>query len=354
MKFLKNFLPLIILSIYFTKEAQLSIDKNIYNRIELTLESNEVQIQSESSKYIIIELIFSHPSNYETTFNQIKESDEIDKTKNQTDLITKSEIKLGKNIIILNNENNSNNIIISIFSNRKENNNYNEFAYIKYIFSDNDDEKYELKKNKITYRKDNDKYELTLPGIKLNNQEDLNNLQINLNIALFDKEIIESIYQNFYIYQLDKDNSYQKANKSQSSLLTSEEIIKEEFSRKIDLIINKEKNMILLINIELINKDNDEKNILHYEYTIFEKEKSTEQDEEVDVEKNRDKNKILLIIIMAAFVGIIFLTFIIIFSYLKCKEDGIEDSIEEEKDYSNIGGLTPSKTEDDTSKTAEE
>ena len=75
---------------------------------------------------------------------------------------------------------------------------------------------------------------------------------------------------------------------------------------------------------------------------------SNKKDEngEIDVEKNRENNKLLLFIITGGFVGIVFLTFIIFFIFIKCCNKETGELIEEEKDYSNIGGIVSGKSED--------
>ena len=60
---------------------------------------------------------------------------------------------------------------------------------------------------------------------------------------------------------------------------------------------------------------------------------------------------------MAVFVGIIIITFIIVFSYIKCHNNKNVDDIEEETDYSNIGGIRANRTYEDKTdddKTADE
>ena len=52
---------------------------------------------------------------------------------------------------------------------------------------------------------------------------------------------------------------------------------------------------------------------------------------------------------MAGFVAIILITFIVVYTYIKCHENTVEEVIEEDQNYSDIGGLTPSKNETDIS-----
>ena len=55
---------------------------------------------------------------------------------------------------------------------------------------------------------------------------------------------------------------------------------------------------------------------------------------------------VVLFIITGGFVGIVFLTFIIFFIFIKCCNKETGELIEEEKDYSNIGGIVSGKSED--------
>ena len=71
-------------------------------------------------------------------------------------------------------------------------------------------------------------------------------------------------------------------------------------------------------------------------------------DEEEKVNENRDKNKIILFIFLGSFLVIILITFIIISIYIRKHNLDIEGTIEEDQDYSNIGGITGGSEKDDT------
>ena len=71
-------------------------------------------------------------------------------------------------------------------------------------------------------------------------------------------------------------------------------------------------------------------------------------DEEEKVNENRDKNKIILFIFLGSFLVIILITFIIISIYIRKHNLDIEGTIEEDQDYSNIGGITGASEKDDT------
>ena len=93
--------------------------------------------------------------------------------------------------------------------------------------------------------------------------------------------------------------------------------------------------------ISVYNKESDS-----FEYYIQRLAGYSIENGEIDVEKNRENNKLLLFIITGGFVGIVFLTFIIFFIFIKCCNKETGELIEEEKDYSNIGGIVSGKSED--------
>lgn len=225
----------IIFLFYFINTHQISLQNNILKKIVLNQEKTEILLDSKNYKYVKIELFFSHKSNYVTTFNQYKETTTYDYSKNQTDLIIKSEYILGNNRVILyQNDRIDNNILLSIFlKDKKVNNEKNNFVYIKYVVSNviNDDN-----------------------------------------------------YNNGYIsFETNSENKNE----------TSGEITDEE------------------------------------------------------VEKNRQKNKTLLFGILAGFIAIVLITCIAVICYLRCHDITVEETIEEDKDYSNIGGITPNKSTSD-------
>ena len=111
------------------------------------------------------------------------------------------------------------------------------------------------------------------------------------------------------------------------------------------------------INLNLENYNVPEKK-LDSNYLIFEQSLSNSSNEnkskeitDEDVKKNREKNKSLLFFILAGFVGIVLITFIVVYSYLKCHENTVSPQvIEEDQNYSDIGGLTPNKNEAEANK----
>ena len=120
---------------------------------------------------------------------------------------------------------------------------------------------------------------------------------------------------------------------------------------------NLQNNIYTKVNLNIENFNVPEK-ILDNNYLIFgqnlgnssDKDKSGEITDE-DIKKNREKNKNLLFFILAGFVAIVLITFIVVYSYLKCHENPVSPQvIEEDQNYSDIGGLTPSKIEADANK----
>ena len=112
------------------------------------------------------------------------------------------------------------------------------------------------------------------------------------------------------------------------------------------------------LNVLVSDTFNAQKKIIDNQYLIFgqnlgnisESNKSGEITDE-DVRKNRENNRTLLFCILAGFVAIVLITFIAVYSYLKCHENSVNPQvIEEDQNYSDIGGLTPSKTFPDSSK----
>ncbi len=244
MKSPQKFFFHIIFLFYFINSYPISLHNNFFKKIDLYQEKTEILLESKNYKYVIIESFFSEQSNYITTFNQYeqhKESNSYDYSKNQTDLIIKSEFILGKNRVILYKKDKmDNDIVLSIFLKDKKvnDNKNNNFVYIKYIVSNNINE------------------------------------------------------ENY-----DKDNKYLSfENNSENSDKTDD--------------------------------DNGEIS-----------------DEEVD--KNREKNKMILFIVLASFIGIVLITCIAVISYLYFHNITVEETIEEDHDYSDIGGITPNKSGSD-------
>ena len=361
MKFSLKLLPIIIL-IYFTGSSPITIKSNIYNKISLNQEVTEIILSTNNYNYITIELIFSNQSNYFTSFNEYNSEIESNSFKefqksNQTDLIIKSELFLGKNKILLRTkDSNKNDIILTIFEKeKKDNKGQNDFVYIKYSLSENiESEKYMIKNTKIQLEQDSEFLYIYFDGINQIDEEiNLENLKSNFDIKIFDKIELESLYENIYAYIYDNEKLENKA-LSNRSMKFKGKTVKSDMFIKIELNKNDNKEQIILISAK-VNYNNIEESVLHYEYLTFQNFKENEKinngtngnkedSQEEEVKANRENNKKILFIITGSFVVIIIISFISIVSYIKCHEVSNENVIEEDQDYSNIGGII-NKTE---------
>ena len=361
MKFSLKLLPIIIL-IYFTASSPITIKSNIYNKISLNQEVTEIILSTNNYNYITIELIFSNQSNYFTSFNEYNSEIESNSFKefqksNQTDLIIKSELFLGKNKILLRTkDSNKNDIILTIFEKeKKDNKGQNDFVYIKYSLSENiESEKYMIKNTKIQLEQDSEFLYIYFDGINQIDEEiNLENLKSNFDIKIFDKIELESLYENIYAYIYVNEKLENKA-LSNRSMKFKGKTVKSDMFIKIELNKNDNKEQIILISAK-VNYNNIEESVLHYEYLTFQNFKENEKinngtngnkedSQEEEVKANRENNKKILFIITGSFVVIIIISFISIVSYIKCHEVSNENVIEEDQDYSNIGGII-NKTE---------
>ena len=356
MKFSLKLLPIIIL-IYFTASSPITIKSNIYNKISLNQEVTEIILSTNNYNYITIELIFSNQSNYFTSFNEYNSEIESNSFKefqksNQTDLIIKSELFLGKNKILLRTkDSNKNDIILTIFEKeKKDNKGQNDFVYIKYSLSENiESEKYMIKNTKIQLEQDSEFLYIYFDGINQIDEEiNLENLKSDFDIKIFDKIELESLYENIYVYIYDNEKLENKA-LSNRSMKFKGKTVKSDMFIKIELNKNDNKEQIILISAK-VNYNNIEESFLHYEYLTFQNFKENENNnngtngnkedsQEEEVKANRENNKKILFIITGSFVVIIIISFISIVSYIKCHEVSNENVIEEDQDYSNIGGI---------------
>jgi hypothetical protein len=367
MKISKIILVSIIFLIYHIKSTPTPIKRNIYNKISLNKEITEILFKPENNNYIKAELIFSHPSKYYTTFNEYSEENEsnINKETNQTDLIIKSELIFGKNKVLLKTkDNNIDGVLLSIFL--KDNKGENDFVYIKYTLSENiENEKYGIKDHSIQLEQNEGMLFINFSGInQIEKDENITNIKTDFVIKIFDKNTLESLYENIYACIYDSKNIEDKSLISKTMKLKGSTITSNMFV-KLEQNQNEKKEQILLINARVYNDDNEKEEILHYEFLTFKindpqngtDEKTEEEKEEEEVKQHREDNQTLLFIFLGIFVGLILITFIIIFVYLKCYGGG--DAIEEDQDYSNIGGITATSSNEkdgttDDNKTADE
>ena len=363
MKIFKRF-SLIICLLYYITSTPITIKSNIYNKISLNTDITEIMFESKNKDYITIELIFSYPSKYFTTFNEYNaeiESNTLSEAKNtnQTDIIIKSELNLGKNKVVTKTKNsNANGVILAIFKkDNKDHKSQNEYVYIKYTLNENNEkEKYWVKNTKINLQQENGFLFINFDGInQIDNEINLDNLKTDFDINIFDKATLESLFENIYAYIYENEKIEIKPLISRIMKFKGK-TIKSDMFLKIESNFTNNKERILLINAKVNNNNTEESNI-HYEYLTFQlnnennnnsnnsnntNNNNTEENQEIsdeEVEENRNKNKTFLFIFLGIFAAVIIITFIAIFIYIKFHEGQEDNTIEEDRDYSGIGGI---------------
>lgn len=364
MKIFKRF-SLIIFLLYYITSTPITIKSNIYNKISLNTDITEIIFESKNKDYITIELIFSYPSKYFITFNEYNaeiESNTLSEAKNtnQTDIIIKSELNLGKNKVVTKTKNsNANGVILAIFKkDNKDDKSQNDFVYIKYTLNENNEkEKYLVKNTKINLQQENGFLFINFDGInQIDNEINLDNLKTDFNINIFDKANLESLFENIYAYIYENEKIEIKPLISRIMKFKGK-TIKSDMFLKIESNLTDNKERILLINAKVNNNNTEESNI-HYEYLTFQLNNennnnsnnntnnninnNTEENQEIsdeEVEENRNKNKTFLFIFLGIFAAVIIITFIAIFIYIKFHEGQEDNTIEEDRDYSGIGGI---------------
>ena len=291
---------------------EVKIDQqNILKEIELKDSDYQIILAIESAKdqYMTVEYIFSHPSKFDYTFNQYDiddnktklysnkdaESNEnifyfdenvqvfplnqkrmlsSDFSENQTDIINDKESIYGKNKVVLKLNDQIENIVFSLF--KKEQLKGTEKLYIKYKISENKEaKKYTLNSAKIDLTQDKDMLNLTFEGIKYDSI-DCTNITVNYQIKLFDKNSLESMFEeNIYLYALD---TQAKALFS-TSLILKGKVTQDKNYLVIKAPLNENKEQLLLINVKITNKDLSDEELLQYEVynNIIVKEQSKER-----------------------------------------------------------------------------
>ena len=286
---------------------------------------------------------------------------------NQTDLIEKEELLLGLSKITLKLGKNMEKIVLTVFKseNATTNSNVEKFILVRYkLVEEEEKQKYQLSNTKITMKQEKDMLSIKFGGVKqLGENTNLTNFVTVYTISLFDKENLDSKYENVYLYECDGLKSLFSTN-----IKLKGEATKADNYLKIKAPLNDKKNQILLINAKVKNGDEEEQ-ILHYELSDFkveeesgervwpdDKEKEKEGDKEKEGEKAKDpkeENEYILYIIMGSFGGIVILTFIAVLIYVKL--NGNKPDIEEDNDYKDIGKIEPSsKKETDKGNVNEE
>ena len=300
------------------------------------------------SNKMLIEIMFSHPSRYNITFNKYKKDTIImddeqkykpDYTRNQTDLILSEEKDIGKSKLILNiskTEDATNDIIIYIKRNDYYTSGEEDKVMIRYL-SNVTNEKYYLKNKTINLEKGKNELNLTFGGISTysNDSKNLAFLSANYTIDIFEKETLENNLENIYSYALYNDKRISLYHKE---LRILRDISKSNFININNITIKSKKELLLLIKANAFNSSS----ILQYEAVTFKlTTDSGAGPDEIDTDKNIKENKPVLTIILAFYSGSVLLTFIIVFIYLsiKKKNDANNNKNADEYDYKNIGEI---------------
>lgn len=208
----------------------------------------------------------------------------------------------------------------------------------------------DLKTNKVDYIQAKDWLNVTFKGIQLKDDkiEGVEDISVEYTINLFDKETLESKFENIYAYKIDNELESLYSN----NIKLKGNNIKNDIYLVLQAPLNNKKEQLLLIDA-VINKG-EEKTLLLFESKIIKVEEQSPErvwpkDEEKDDKKNnktktdddedfKDKNKSKLYIIMICFGISVVLTLLIIFIYITLFSSK-EGKIEEEKDYKDVGGI---------------
>ena len=373
MKSLEKILIFSILSlIYCSSVDYYEINKE--NDFEyISLIEYETQIvfinKNLTSEKMYIDLMFSHLSKYNVTFNQYDEETKENinhafyfnnedifinpfrrlssyYTENQTDLIEKEEIILGVNKIFLKLAKDIKNIIVTIYRDDSNRNNsidsIEEGVAVRYKF--NEGEEYNIESKKIEYELNKDMLNITFNGIFSSDEKmNLKNILVEYKVELIDKETLLSCFENIYFY------NYGKVDDLFSTIIKLKgDIIKENNYLKIKAPLNNKKEQLLLIRAKVKDLNNKKEYLLQYqveEFKVIEKSgnkiwppdgnnngEKGDTDEDPSI-KNREKNKDIFFIIVGSFGGTIFFTFISFFIYFTLNKNPEDD--EPDKNQNN-------------------
>ena len=392
-----NIVSFLLLISYSCSSDPIELEENTFKKVVLTEEESQIlfPITKQTSR-MSVDVALSHPSEYNISLSQYDNEsaliNEIIESKNskefhlneeemyihpkrrlstlfdnQTDLIEKEELLLGLSKITLKLGKNMEKIVLTVFKseNATTNSNVEKFILVRYkLVEEEEKQKYQLSNTKITMKQEKDMLSIKFGGVKqLGENTNLTNFVTVYTISLFDKENLDSKYENVYLYECDGLKSLFSTN-----IKLKGEATKADNYLKIKAPLNDKKNQILLINAKVKNGDEEEQ-ILHYELSDFnveeesgervwpdDKEKEKEGDKEKEGEKAKDpkeENEYILYIIMGSFGGIVILTFIAVLIYVKL--NGNKPDIEEDNDYKDIGKIEPSsKKETDKGNVNEE
>ena len=392
-----NIVSFLLLISYSCSSDPIELEENTFKKVVLTEEETQILFPiSKQTSRMSVDVALSHPSEYNISLSQYDNEsaliNEIIESKNskefhlneeemyihpkrrlstlfdnQTDLIEKEELHLGLSKITLKLGKNMEKIVLTVFKseNATTNSNVEKFIFVRYkLVEEEEKKKYQLSNTKITMKQEKDMLSIKFGGVKqLGENTNLTNFVTVYTISLFDKENLDSKYENVYLYECDGLKSLFSTN-----IKLKGEATKADNYLKIKAPLNDKKNQILLINAKVKNGDEEEQ-ILHYELSDFkveeesgervwpdDKEKEKEGDKEKEGEKAKDpkeENEYILYIIMGSFGGIVILTFIAVLIYVKL--NGNKPDIEEDNDYKDIGKIEPSsKKETDKGNVNEE
>ena len=372
---------------------------------KIVLEQNEYEInlpvKTQKEQYMEVECIISHPSKFNISFNYTKKENSEEpenpeepqnanvfyfdvnakaafihpKRRLSTDLIIAENSNLGKNKVVLSLDEQMDNIAIYISKKEEEELTRSETIFVRYnimdAYDEEAEEKYALDKEEISLAQKKDMLNISFSGIKYRSDFNCSNTTVNYEIKLFDKEKLESKYENIYVYSL--------LNSQSEALYATNLTLKGEVTQKINFIVikaplNDKKSQILLIDAKIKNLEDEE--LLQYKAydNITVKEQSEEREwpdddikpdnntnndtnnntdnkdkDGVNEKKNRENNKPKLVIILISFIASVILTFVAVFIYIKffSKKDM---NIEEDQDYKDVGGIVTNTEDKDKDK----
>jgi FtsZ-interacting cell division protein ZipA len=421
MNVLNKYLFFFILSFSLITCATIEeLEINTINEISLTESENEYSLPIEipDDQKMVIELVFSHPSKYDVKFSStlveelLKTSEEEGKNKNillyddktkkryihpKRHLLTEEasvependSTTFGKRTITLNLDNTTDSIIININAIEGAELSGEEKVYLKYCIVKTIEEKYTLIDTKINVEKEKDILNITFKGIKQLDEDEV--LFAYFYIKIFDKESLDSKFENIYIYPYSKEVEplISKELRLKGKMVQLDNYI------KIKANLNDKNEQILFINVEVKNLNGEGQSFQYEEFTFNVEEESGERvwpeeeespeeehkeeeskeeepqeeespkpqeeeskedepqkeeedntNKEEEEEDYRKENKSKFTIILICFIVSVILTMIGVLIYIKFFSKN-ENSIEEETDYKDVGGIVKNNEETD-------
>ena len=317
-----NIVSFLLLISYSCSSDPIELEENTFKKVVLTEEETQIlfPITKQTSR-MSVDVALSHPSEYNISLSQYDNEsaliNEIIESKNskefhlneeemyihpkrrlstlfdnQTDLIEKEELHLGLSKITLKLGKNMEKIVLTVFKseNATTNSNVEKFILVRYkLVEEEEKQKYQLSNTKITMKQEKDMLSIKFGGVKqLGENTNLTNFVTVYTISLFDKENLDSKYENVYLYECDGLKSLFSTN-----IKLKGEATKADNYLKIKAPLNDKKNQILLINAKVKNGDEEEQ-ILHYELSDFKVEEESGErvwPDDKEKEKEGDKEK---------------------------------------------------------------